>query len=232
MQGTVGELHALLPDPSAQREVWVLTPSNTALVLGSTQSFDAVGAEVVSTSGVGTLPQPVFQAAERLSTRVDEVVKRRSGGTAVLLSPHNSLWVDVVIGRDDLLWEDDVNVAAIWLGHVWAKALCMLGATDVQVCDSYVPGRWGHLVCFASRGPGEVVVEDAKAVGISQRRTRYNARFQCLLYRQWSPEQLLQHLILSPAEVTELQASLNSSVWVVDNAPAEVVRTFLACLPT
>ena len=40
----------------------------------------------------------------------------------------------------------------------------------------------GTRVCFVSEGPGEVVTASGKVVGISQRRTRNGARFQCCLY--------------------------------------------------
>ncbi len=41
--------------------------------------------------------------------------------------------------------------------------------------------------CFAGLGPGEVTIGGRKAVGISQRRTRAGARFQCVAYERWDP---------------------------------------------
>ena len=38
-----------------------------------------------------------------------------------------------------------------------------------------------RTICFCGVGYGEVVVDDRKAIGISQRRTRDGARFQTLL---------------------------------------------------
>ena len=57
-------------------------------------------------------------------------------------------------------------------------------------------GRWsdrdlGARACFAAVGPGELVLDGRKVLGISQRRTRAGARFQCLAYRRWDPESLL-----------------------------------------
>ena len=40
-------------------------------------------------------------------------------------------------------------------------------------------------------GPGEVERDGRKVVGISQRRTRAGARFQCVAYREWRPDRLL-----------------------------------------
>jgi hypothetical protein len=39
------------------------------------------------------------------------------------------------------------------------------------------------VVCFASVGPGEVVRGGSKVVGVSQRRTKDAARFQCTVFR-------------------------------------------------
>jgi hypothetical protein len=46
------------------------------------------------------------------------------------------------------------------------------------------------VVCFAGLGPGEVTIGGRKAVGISQRRTREAARFQCVAYERWDPAPL------------------------------------------
>jgi hypothetical protein len=56
-------------------------------------------------------------------------------------------------------------------------------------------------VCFASAAPGEVFVGDNKLVGISQRRNREGARFQCVLYRQWNP--LIWSSLLTSVDVQE-----------------------------
>ena len=59
----------------------------------------------------------------------------------------------------------------------------------------------GRAVCFASAAPGEVFVGDNKLVGISQRRNREGARFQCVLYRQWNP--LIWSSLLTSVDVQE-----------------------------
>ena len=202
--GTVGELHNLTPDPDADREVWLMSPHETALVLGSAQPDD-----IAASPEAG-------------------VVRRRSGGGAVLVTPDDSVWIDVVIGRRDPLWDDDVSRAPLWLGQVWAAALMQLGVGHGEVFDRYEAGPWGRLACFASRGPGEVFVRGSKAVGITQRRTRTTARFQCLLYRRWDPEQLIARLVESSEQ---LRNALTSAAWPVDARSDEVHSAFIACLP-
>ena len=47
--------------------------------------------------------------------------------------------------------------------------------------------EWSRRICFAGVGGGEVMLGDRKVVGISQRRVRAGARFQCAYYQQWRP---------------------------------------------
>ncbi|MCY3910952.1 MAG: hypothetical protein OXF99_05525 [bacterium] len=207
VSGTVEELHGLNPDPDADREVWLMSPQDTALVLGSAQPEEAASSAITGGSSV---------------------VRRRSGGGAVLVAPDDSVWIDIVINRNDPLWDDDVNRAPLWLGEVWAAALASLGVAHGEVFDRYEPGRWGRLACFASRGPGEVLVGEAKAVGITQRRTRTTTRFQSLLYRRWDPEELMARLAESS---DQLRSALSSTAWPVDAEPEDIHSAFIACLP-
>ena len=184
-----------------------MSPHNTALVLGSAQPEEIASKEITGGSAV---------------------VRRRSGGGAVLVAPDESVWIDVVIGRGDPLWDDDVNRAPLWLGEVWIAALASLGVGHGEVFDRYEPGPWGRIACFASRGPGEVLVGGAKAVGVTQRRTRTTARFQTLLYRLWNPEELLARLAESS---DQLRNALSSAAWPVDVRPNEVHTAFISFLP-
>jgi hypothetical protein len=83
-----------------------------------------------------------------------------------------------------------------------------------------VRGKYGDRVCFSGAGPGEVMTLDdagnpAKIVGISQRRTRDLARFQCTMYLQWEPalSQQFGQLLSDPdAARVEMQSNLEHSV--------------------
>ena len=174
-----------LPDP-AVRAAWVHQVDRPALVLGSAQDAAVVDADAARAAGV-------------------EVVRRRSGGGAVLLVPGEVLWVDVVIPAGDPLWDADVGRAAWWLGAVWAEAL---GGGAVVHRGSLVTTPWSRLVCFAGLGPGEVTDAGRKLVGISQRRTRQAARFQCALYARWDPAALAALLALDESRRATLVADL------------------------
>ncbi|MCU1346382.1 MAG: hypothetical protein JWL70_2648 [Acidimicrobiia bacterium] len=165
--GTAGAFHQrLLPDP-VERAAWVHEVSAPALVLGSTQPIDTIDAEACAGRGVA-------------------VVRRRSGGSAVLLEPGGALWVDVILPAGDPQWDDDVGRSFLWLGQLWADALQACGAVDLHVHSGALHRtEWSPVLCFAGLGPGEVTMGGRKVVGISQRRTRLGARFQCAVLARW-----------------------------------------------
>jgi lipoate-protein ligase A len=159
--------------------VWRLDVDSPALVLGSTQADDVVDPRAATELGFA-------------------VARRRSGGGAVVLVPGESLWVDVIVPAGDALWDDDVGRSFLWLGHCWADALRTVGLDRVDVhqgvsCQTTV----GRLVCFGGLGSGEVTIDGDKAVGLSQRRTRDAARFQCVVHAHWQTE--LYRRLLAPA---------------------------------
>ena len=175
----------LTPRPGERRVVDVAV-SVRALVLGSTQRADVVDADAAAAAGL-------------------EVVRRRSGGGAVVLVPGEHVWFDVVIARDDPRWTDDVSASSQWLGEAWATALAeTTDATPVVHAGAMQRNPLSGLVCFAGLAPGEVTIGGAKAVGISQRRTRDGARFQCVALRRWDPAAYAT--LLRPVSVDDLAA--------------------------
>jgi lipoate---protein ligase len=198
--GTASAFHGR--DLPAERAVWCLSPSVPALVLGSTQRHEVV----------------------RPGSPV-EVVRRRSGGGAVLLVPDDVVWVDIVVPRGDPLWSDDVGVASYWLGDVWAQALTSLGIPGEVHRGALCTTPWSRLVCFAGLGPGEVTVEGRKAVGISQRRSRTLARFQTAAYVRWDPAALVELLEPPRPEAAELDV-----VASLDRPVDTIVDAFLTAL--
>jgi lipoate---protein ligase len=207
--GPASAFHARpMPEP-VRRSVWVHEVDRAALVLGSTQADGVVDHERARAAGV-------------------EVVRRRSGGGAVLLEPGSVLWVDVILPAADPLWDDDVGRAFHWLGEAWASVLGGLGVPALAHTGPLVRTAWSDLVCFAGLGPGEVTVAGAKAVGISQRRTRDGARFQCaLLLRPWEPRPLLRLLHLTASERRRATAELAGAATAVERPAAEVETAFL-----
>ena len=211
VQGDAGVFHR--DDPLPRRSVTVVEVERTTLVLGSSQPDDAVDRRVADALGI-------------------EVVRRRSGGGAVLLVPGEFVWVDVVVPAGDPLWSDDVGGAMVWLGRSWQAALAAVGV-DARVHDGAMQHRpWSRAVCFAGLGTGEVVPATpadgaGKLVGISQRRTRDWARFQTMCHLRWRPE-LVSALVASPRPTP---VEIVDAAVPVSATAGRLVEAFLAHLP-
>jgi lipoate-protein ligase A len=197
--GPAAALHGRdLPDPFTPA-VWVLEATAPALVLGSTQPEEGVDREAAAAAGI-------------------DVVRRHSGGGAVLLVPGEHLWVDVLLPAGDPRWNDDVGRAAHWVGAVWANALGELGVASVVHRGPMQPSASSRAICFAGLGPGEVTADGRKIVGVSQRRTRAGARFQCVALRRWDPAALAALVGVDPADVTDAAAAVDVPLGALEAA--------------
>jgi lipoate-protein ligase A len=217
--GLPEELHRLgLVAPPRRLLRWCHADS-AALVVGSAQPEEHVDVGAAAARG---LP----------------VVRRRTGGSSVVVGPGRVAWLDVLLPAGDPLWDDDIGVAPLWLGQAWAEALTALGATSLTVHNGPMERpTWSRYVCFAGTGPGEVRSPLGKVVGISQRRTRAAALFQCGVLLRWDPVEAvaalavdrdaavtdlrraatgIDELLDHPVAVTELEAALERVV----NSPA------------
>ncbi|MEO6652850.1 MAG: hypothetical protein ABIP17_09370 [Ilumatobacteraceae bacterium] len=164
-RGTVAELHARDPfagDGPDAPQVWWCRPTDDAIVLGSRQTADLVDRAACARAGLS-------------------VVRRRSGGGAVLMRRHDVHWIDVVVPTD--VAPDDVRGSMVWIGERWRAVLDSLTDRELAVHKGpMVSTDWSDLVCFAGVGPGEVLCGGGKLVGLSQRRTRRGMRVQALIY--------------------------------------------------
>ena len=224
MHTTASEQHGR--DLPAERSVWNVDIATPAIVLGSRQTEAELDLDACINGSV-------------------EIVRRRSGGGMVYLLPGKQIWLDVVIPKDDPLWIDDVGRAAWWLGDVWLAAIESLAtARKIHAYvhrQDLVRGKYGDRVCFSGAGPGEVMTLDdagnpAKIVGISQRRTRDLARFQCTMYLQWETvlSQQFGQLLSDPnATLVEMQSNLEHSVMPLSkvssgSTASDVLAAFMA----
>jgi lipoate-protein ligase A len=217
----VADLHAgsaallgALDDQPAARVVRLLHPTDRAVVLGSAQPESDVNLKAARATGT-------------------EVVRRRSGGGAVLVGPGLVAWVDVIVPAEDPLSEADVGRAFWWLGSAWAAGLAEVGVPGAEMWGrGLVRSRWSGRVCFAGVGPGEVLTGGRKVVGMSQRRTRRGALFQCAVPVRWDPVALLDLLALTAAErsagITELA---DAAVGIGPALAARLVAALLDHLP-
>lgn len=191
ISGSAGSLHAgsvgALGEP--RRVMRVLHATAGALVLGSSQPLSDFDAAALDRSGL-------------------EVVRRRSGGGAVIVGPGRVLWVDFVVPGGDPLSDPDVARAAWWVGELWRLALERAGIGEAEVWKGpMVRRRWASRVCFAGLGPGEVRLAGRKVVGVSQRRARGAALFQTAAMLDWAPQEYLELMAGRPDGAGELAAA-------------------------
>jgi lipoate-protein ligase A len=86
-----------------------------------------------------------------------------------------------------------------WVGDLWRDALSDLEPSAAVYHGRLVQTRWSADICFAGAGPGEVLVDDAKLVGVSQRRTRRAARFQTMIHLRWRPDPVASLVVDGPS---------------------------------
>lgn len=210
VEGDAGAFHGT--DPAARRSATIVAVTRPTLVLGSSQADAAVD--------------------RRVASRLDiEVVRRRSGGGAVLLLPGEFAWIDLVVPAGDPLWSDDVGAAMTWAGRAWQRGLAEFGVAGAVHEGPMRHSRWSAAVCFAGHGTGEVLAADAgsaKIVGISQRRTRDWARFQTMCHVRWRPE-LVSALVAAPRPAP---AELSRLVQCAPRPVDDVVAAVIAHLPS
>ncbi len=160
----VGAFHAR--PLGEQRSATFFQVRSPTLVAGSSQRVQSIDTDAAAQRGI-------------------DVVRRRSGGGGVLLVPGEHVWLDLEIPASDTLWSDDVGRATWWVGELWRAAVAPFAPLALVHTGRMQRTRWSDDICFAGVGPGEVLVGDAKLVGVSQRRTRLAARFQTMVHVRW-----------------------------------------------
>ena len=223
LHGPVSDLLATAEPPAtATRLARIHTVTRPALVLGSTQRPEAADEGRAADAGA-------------------EVLRRRSGGGAVLLRPGGQVWADFFIPSSDRLWSDDVAYAAQWVGKLWSTVIEPFVAEPISVHSGrLVADRWGRLVCFAGSGPGEVFAGGRKVVGVSQRRTRQRVRIQTTALLRHPPtaaagpaDRILDELELldiTPADRAAGRAALEGRCDAIAATEADLTEALLGAL--
>jgi lipoate---protein ligase len=195
--GTAAAVHGAALPGRFERTVRFVDATGDALVLGSTQPW-------VEARGI-------------------DVVRRRSGGGAVLVRPGELVWADVLVPAGDPRRDEDVARSFHWLGAAWAAAV---GGGAVWHDGPLVRTRLSGQVCFAGLGPGEVSVGGRKVVGLAQRRTRAGSLFQCAALLRWEPRAIVELLGLDREALGELEGAAAA----LDVTAADLEAAFLAAI--
>ena len=155
----------------------------------------------------------------------DPAIRRRRGGGGVVLMQPGDLWVDWWIPRNDVRWCYDVRASSVKVGFWWHDALAECTGGMKEVHSGPLEGDESHRVaCFAGRGPGEVFVDDRKAVGLTQWRVREGVFLSTVLHAHSSTPLLHCLREVPPGLAAALKHHTTASLQLTD---AEAVLTRL-----
>ncbi len=212
--GSAAQLHDRPIPDELEPTIWLHQLERPALVLGSTQSADLVQSDAARNAGI-------------------EVCSRRSGGGLVSINPQLDIWLDILIPTRSPLWRRDVTAAFDWVGIVWEATLQRHFPSHASEIVAYTgpqqTGEYGRTLCFAGLGRGEVTVADHKVVGLSQKRNRAGARFQCLYAPHYNHDAFAGYV--NAAIPADLPIGLPTHV---SHRPDKdtIIETFLNLLPS
>ena len=189
---SAGELHAVTPIWRQGVRIVQCVPTSPTIVLGSRQSADIVNESALMREGL-------------------EVVRRRSGGGAVLVDARQSVWVDIEVGVEDSRYRSEPMAMMEQVGEWWMNALRSLNCCPPDIwqfkgamqCDA-----GGDVICFAGRAHGELMVGESKLVGLSQRRTRDGARVQGQIHFD-DPTDVMLAVLAEPVPLVRRPALLS-----------------------
>ena len=177
------DLHAATAPGAAERTVWVADVTVPTLVLGCGPARRRGGPGCLRARRRGGDPAAQRGGAVLVEPGPGAVARRPPSRRRPALGPLTSA------------------SAFLWLGEVWRDALRRAGRPGPGPRGWALQPPWSRLVCFGGLGTGEVVDEGGvKLVGLSQRRTRAGARFQCMAMAAWDPEAIVALLALSPQD--------------------------------
>lgn len=205
MRGAAGATLTRMASPGTWQVGEIIDAAPAALVAATEAAVDAVAADgtprlrwyrATSTA----LVRGRAQARLPLSGAGVPVLDRLTGGGAVLLGP-DLLSCDVIVPAGHPLAVEPMPTFDR-VGAAWRDALAALGVAGLRLHRgpaTAVPRgdarqRLLAAVCFATRARGEVLLGDAKLVGLAQRRRRTGVLVQCGLLRRWRPGPLLAAL--------------------------------------
>ncbi len=182
-------LHDAWPELQAgQRLCRIVQPTDRALVLGSSTRQSEFDLDRARRQGLA-------------------VVRRNSGGGAVLVEPGAQIWLMLYLGLDDPLVPWDLGRSFLWLGAAVLGLLRELRLNATMVESRQPRTALGSLICFADLGYGEVSVDGAKVLGLAQRRSRGQACFQLSLLWEERQSHLRELLVVDPPEGESLRVA-------------------------
>ncbi len=166
------EVEVLRPASTEYISLEIVSLLKPALILGSNQD--------------GT----VFDERTLLDSKV-EIARRKSGGSAVYVSPLDFYWLNVNIPSSKNSHHFDIRKTCVAVGRSIFRSL-EDELKDVGRCfhlnETFNVNLPGKIYCFFSKGPGEIFFNEAKCVGLSMRTSKYGSTAQIGIYRKFDTE--------------------------------------------
>ena len=201
-------------DPGGRRLACLAHPNVGAVVLGSAQS-------------------PAEFDADRCAGAGLELVRRKSGGGAVVVLPGAQVWLDLFVPVSDQLFDTDVVRASSFVGALWRDALVAATGTSAGLAvraGGLVETAWSRQICFSGIGPGELTVGGRKVTGLAQRRDRTGAWFFTMALVRPEQHRLASLLAVEAADAGAIETSLEAETAVAGCPAAELERALAAGL--
>ncbi|MHB8190356.1 MAG: lipoyl protein ligase domain-containing protein [Ferrimicrobium sp.] len=198
-------MHRWWPDELDGRSLVAVEPIDTAVVLGS------------------STPEGFFDI-DRFEAAGVKVVRRASGGGAVLIAPGAQIWLGIYLASTDVLVERDIGRSFAWLGSALAPVISSWTTQEAQVVIERQPAsELARRICFGGLGFGEITVCGDKVVGLSQRRTRSIVSYQVSVLWHDRQSELLSYLKEPALDLTGLEpgsklATIGLDEWGGDRA--------------
>ena len=142
--------------------------------------------------------------------------RRRGGGGCVYLQP-DDLWIDWWIPRADERWVLDIHHASYLAGEWWWSALSEQGLAPMMHQGRVEDHPEHRVACFSGRGPGELFIDEQKAVGLTQWRVREGFFLSTVMHA--APSLPLLDLLATVPE--GLATALNHATWPEAGIDAE-----------
>ena len=159
-------IEALLKNSEVEvdkRKVVLCIPKDAGVVIGSTQKM-------------------THELERYAKAHSSEIHRRSSGGSAVVIDPINSIWLDIFLPPNDPLAKKSIE-ETFEVASVGWKAILESGGVDAETYrGAYLQDPQYREICFAGRAHGEILVKGKKVVGMAQRRRRIGTYIHTMTY--------------------------------------------------
>ena len=170
--------------------------------------------------------QKISPALHDYSIRHTTPIHRRSsGGSAVIIEPGNSIWIDIFLPPNDPLASTSIEKTFEVASVGWTAVLASFGVVAETYRGSYSLKSGYREICFAGRAHGEILVDQKKVVGMAQRRRRIGTYIHTMAYIDFPFLETIEATYGLKTDPIELESlGLDLSTWQSQGRVAPIYR--------